>query len=456
MALASDPADLLLRERMATALELDAVPVTVTGAATLQSPYPVTDFAAASIATAGVALAGLLDALELGRSTVTVRRELSEGWFTGAVRPVGWTAPPAWDAIAGDYLASDGWIRLHTNAPAHRAAALRVLGVEAVRESVARAVASWQAEVLEDAVVEAGGAAAVMRSPSEWARHPQGSAVAAEPLVAIEAMDEGASEPTWRATRERPLAGLRVLDLTRVLAGPTATRLLAGLGANVLRVDPPDWDEPAVVPDMTLGKRSARLDARTPAGLGRLIELLRGSDVIVHGYRADALERLGFGERVRHDTRPGLVDVSLDAYGHSGPWANRRGFDSLVQMSSGIADAGMRATAAAVPTPLPVQALDHATGYLTAAAVVTGLAARVREGRGWRGRLSLARTAIELENARGLPRASHFLDAVELPASTLATPWGRAMLLDPPLELGGVRIGWEHAPRNLGADDPGW
>ncbi len=191
MALASDPADLLLRDRMAEALQLEPVPVTVTGAATLESPYPVTDFAAASIATAGVALAGLLDALDLGRSTVTVRRELSEGWFAGAVRPVGWSPPPPWDAIAGDYLASDGWIRLHTNAPAHRAAALRVLGVEAVRESVARAVAGWQAEALETAIVDEGGCAAVMRSPAEWAKHPQGAAVAREPLVARKKTDAG-------------------------------------------------------------------------------------------------------------------------------------------------------------------------------------------------------------------------------------------------------------------------
>jgi crotonobetainyl-CoA:carnitine CoA-transferase CaiB-like acyl-CoA transferase len=457
MALASDPADLLLRERMAEALQLEPVPVTVTGAATLESPYPVTDFAAASIATAGVALAGLLDALDLGRSTVTVRRELSEGWFVGAVRPVGWEPPPPWDAIAGDYLASDGWIRLHTNAPAHRAAALRVLGVEAVRESVARAVAAWQAEALESAIVDAGGCAAMMRSPADWAKHPQGAAVAAEPLVARKKTDQADdSFSRWRATRERPLAGLRVLDLTRVLAGPVSTRLLAGLGADVLRVDPPDWEEPALVPDMTLGKRSARLDASTPDGLGALIELLRSTDVIVHGYRPEALEQLGLGEKVRRETRPGLVDVSLDAYGHTGPWAGRRGFDSLVQMSSGIAEAGMRAIAAEVPTPLPVQALDHATGYLAAAAVLTGLAVRVRKGRGWRGRLSLARTALELENARGLPRASHFLDEAELPADPIATPWGRALLLHPPLELGGVTVRWEHAPRNLGADEAAW
>ena len=443
---------------MAEALQLEPVPVTVTGAATLDSPYPVTDFAAASIATAGVALASLLDALGLGHSTVTVRRELSEGWFAGAVRPVGWSPPPPWDAIAGDYLASDGWIRLHTNAPAHRAAALRVLGVEAVRESVARAVAAWQAEALETAVVDEGGCAAVMRSPAEWAKHPQGAAVAREPLVDGEKTDEaGDSFSRWQASRERPLAGLRVLDLTRVLAGPVATRLLAGLGADVLRIDPPDWDEPALVPDMTLGKRSARLDARDPGRPGP-------ADRAVARQRRDRA-RLSAGRaraaRARREGAPGdparpgrCLTRRLRAHRAVGESAGVRQPRADVERHRRGRNARDRGGACRPRFPCRRSITPPVT--LAAAAVLAGLAVRVREGRGWRGRLSLARTAVELENARGLPRASHFLDAVDLPADPLATPWGRAMLLHPPLELGGVAIRWDHAPRDLGADDPRW
>ncbi len=396
--------------RLAASLALDAPDVRLTGYGGLDSAYPVSELATASIATAAVAVAELCAALGEARPGIAVDRGLCDAWFGSALTPIGWSVPSPWDAIAGDYAAlpaADGaaWIRLHTNAPRHRAAALRVLGVEAEREHVAAAVARWSAQELEDAVVAEGGCAAMLRTPGEWAAHPQGIAVAGEPLVAIErtdAHDAGAAS-TWAAALAQPLAGLRVLDLTRVLAGPVATRLLAGLGADVLRIDPPDWDEPGVVPDMTIGKRLARLDARDPTDGARLRTLLAGADVLVHGYRSDALDRLGLPDAVRRELRPGLVDVSLDAYGHTGPWSIRRGFDSLVQMSTGIAGAGLRSGLADRPTPLPVQALDHATGYLMAAAVLAGLAGRLRDGRGTRARLSLARTAAELEHAHSLP-----------------------------------------------------
>lgn len=453
--------------------------VASTGSPLLTSFYPVSALAWASIAGVGLATAELRADLGLdvtGRAGVEVDRALADAWFGLALRPVGWELPSPWDPIAGDYRAGvgstgagstgGGWIRLHTNAPHHRAAALRVLGLDAAsadRDAVAAAVARWDAHELESAVVGEGGCAAELRTPQEWAAHPQGSAVASEPLVHSErtGLSADAAPARWRPTPARPLTGLRVLDLTRVLAGPVATRVLAGLGAEVLRIDPPDWDEPAIVPEMTLGKRAARLDAREPTGRDRVLELLADADVLVSGYRADALERLGLGDEVRRGIRPGLVDVSLDAYGHTGPWAARRGFDSLVQMSSGIAAAGLVAGAADRPTPLPVQALDHATGYLTAGAVLAGLAARVREGLGTRSRLSLARTAVELEAARRLAAEDgHAMDAAapapDFPRTPLATPWGAAELLPWPLTVGGHPLVWELPPRPLGADEPIW
>lgn len=449
-------ADAHLRREMTEALGVDVAAVNVTGRATLASPYPVSDLAAASIAAAGAALGALLTAGGLPELQATVRRERADAWFRSGVRPVGWTAPQAWDPIAGDYAASDGWVRLHTNAPHHRQAALRVLGIEGERDAVARAVAIWRAEQLEEEVVAEGGCAAAMRTPEQWRLHPQGAAVAAEPLVARETTDPDGAASGWRPTHERPLAGLRVLDLTRVLAGPVATRLLAGLGAQVLRVDPPSWDEPALAVEMTLGKRTTRFDAYDPAGLAQLRRLLAEADVVVHGFRAEALERLGLGAEVRRATRPGLVDVSLDAYGFTGPWERRRGFDSLVQMSAGIADAGMRATASDRPVPLPVQALDQATGYLMAAAVLTGLRDRLDRGTGSAARLSLARTAALLEGARGLPRATP--TSVDEPddGELLQSGWGPVRVLPPPLELPGVRIGWDRAPRPFGSDNPIW
>ncbi len=465
-----------LRMRMAASLSLEDPDVQLTGSGSLDSAYPVSELATASVATAAVAAARLCEALGQPRPDVSVDRGIADAWFGSALTPIGWSVPSPWDAIAGDYAAlpsagRPAWIRLHTNAPRHRAAALRVLGVGAERDHVAAAVARWSAQELEAAVVAEGGCAAMLHTPEEWAAHPQGSAVASEPLIAIErtdAPDAGAGS-SWTPESGRPLAGLRVLDLTRVLAGPVATRLLAGLGAVVLRIDPPDWDEPGVVPDMTIGKRVARLDARDPADLARLRALLAGADILVHGYRSDALDRLGISEAVRRELRPGLVDVSLDAYGHAGPWSTRRGFDSLVQMSTGIAGSGLRSGLADRPTPLPVQALDHATGYLMAAAVLAGLVRRVRDRSGFRARLSLARTAAELEHAltrAALPRqprpvvgSSSWADPVTASVSLAApidTPWGAATILPPPFAVRGVNVGWTRGPRPLGSDAPAW
>ncbi|HWM35159.1 MAG TPA: CoA transferase [Pseudolysinimonas sp.] len=450
-------AETALRASMVEALGLDpGAPVRIAGRGTLDAAYPVSALANASVASVAIATAGLIAATGSDPGEPEVDRALADGWFGLAVQPVGWSAPSPWDPIAGDYPALDGWVRLHTNAPHHRAAALRVLGVAADRDAVGAAVAGQRAAELEDAVVAEGGCAAILRSPEEWATHPQGVAVAAEPLVGMTATAPGPSRSGWAPEPARPLAGLRVLDLTRVLAGPAATRLLAGLGAEVLRIDPPGWNEPGVEQEMTLGKRTARLDVRDPAGLAVLAGLLSEADVLVHGYRRDALEGIGLGDEERAALRPGLVDVALDAYGWSGPWADRRGFDSLVQMSTGIAGSGLRAGTADAPTPLPVQALDQATGYLMAAAALAGLTRRLADGAGSRWRLSLARTALELERARALP-AGKPGDPADPPAPTpLDTAWGPALLLLPPFRVGATELRWERGCRPLGGDAPSW
>lgn len=190
--------------------------------------------------------------------------------------------PAVWDAITGDYRTRDGWLRLHANAPHHRERALAVLGCGNSHDAVAQAMAGGSGEDLETAIVAAGGCAAKLRTQAEWQAHPQGQAVGAEPLIAQEwTVADIASN--WRPDPQRPLQGIRVLDLTRILAGPIATRLLAGLGAEVLRIDPPDWDEPAQAPEVTLGKRCARLDLRRPADRQRFEALLTSADILVHG-----------------------------------------------------------------------------------------------------------------------------------------------------------------------------
>ena len=417
------------------------------GEGALASVFEVTALAAASMAAAGLAAAQLeqvLHGLEAPPS-VTVDRRLASMWFAMSVRPQGWALPPAWDAVAGDYRCADGWIRLHTNAPAHRAAALAVLDVPPERTAVANAVRVWSAEALENAVVAQGGCAAALRSISQWQAHPQGQAVGASPLLERQP-GLPAAQPGWQPVRGRPLQGLRVLDLTRILAGPVATRLLAALGAEVLRIDPPGWDEPSLAAEVTVGKRCARLDLKSPDGLDRFRALLRGADVLVHGYRSDALESLGLGTAQRQALRPGLVDVSLDAYGFTGPWSRRRGFDSLVQMSIGVAEAGRHSPGDDTPpVPLPVQALDHATGYLLACAALRGLTQRLQGGLGSHWRASLARTGqLLLERRRTGPAAPL---AAESEADFLPTPevtaWGPARRLRPALSLDGLV--WQHA-----------
>lgn len=424
----------------------------------LASIFAVSDFAAAAVGTAGIAVADLMNVAFGIRPHVAVNRRLAALWFRFSVQPIGWNLPSPWDPIAGDYRTADGWIRLHTNAPHHRDAALSVLGVtDADRETVAAAVAGWEADELESAIVDNKGCAAAMRSLSQWQAHPQGKAVVSEPLIEGRMTAEFAA-PLNLSTPGRPLQGVRILDLTRVLAGPIATRFLAGLGADVLRIDPPGWDEPAVVPDVTLGKRCARLDLRSPRGKSKFMELLLRADILVHGYRSDALADLGLGAQLRREVRPGLVDVSLDAYGWTGPWKQRRGFDSLVQMSVGIADAGMKAAQRDRPTPLPVQALDHATGYLLAAAAVRGLRERLASGRGFEARTSLARVAELLVNGPVTALRGNLGEAEEgdWAEGLEASDFGMARRLRPPLTIADTPLQWNRPAVKLGSADAAW
>jgi crotonobetainyl-CoA:carnitine CoA-transferase CaiB-like acyl-CoA transferase len=431
--------------------------VSFVGSGNLPSVFPVSDFAAAAVGAAGAAVADLLTSAHGVTPRVEVDRRLASLWFGFSIQPIDWALPAPWDPIAGDYPTADGWIRLHTNAPHHRAAALSVLDVPADKQAVAAAVARWKAEELETAIVGNKGCAAAMRSVSEWTAHPQGQAVIREPLIDARATADSGDRLSF-PTPERPLRGIRVLDLTRVLAGPVATRFLAGLGADVLRIDPPTWDEPGVVPDVALGKRCARLDLRTTEGRKTLLELLGRAHVLVHGYRSDALDNLGLDARLRREVRPGLVDVSLDAYGWSGPWRNRRGFDSLVQMSVGIADAGMRTLERNRPTPLPVQALDHATGYLMAAVAVRGLRERLETGRGFEGRTSLARVAELLLSAPvaaiagdlGAADETDWSDRIE------TTDFGMARRLRSPITIASMQLQWHRPAGKLGSSLPIW
>lgn len=425
------------------------------GDARFCSLYPVTELASTSLALAMQATAELTG----NPHQLEVDHYLASRWFQQSFRPVNRSAPALWDPFAGDYQTLEGWIRLHTNAAHHRAAMESVLGQHADRASLAVAVSQWHKTALEEAVIAAGGCAAEMRSVAEWQQHPQGQAVRREALIE-QTLQPEASAPGWRLFPARPLHGVRVLDLTRIIAGPVATRFLAGLGAEVLRLDPPDWQEPTLAEEVTLGKRCARLDLKTVKGRKVFEALLAKADVLVHGYRADALSKLGYDAAALQKLSPGLVDVSLNAWGWTGPWRNRRGFDSLVQMGCGIADSGRQWKMSDSPSPLPVQALDHATGYLMAAAVLEGLRQRLLHNTGFTARLSLARTACLLtdnpyppeEQPQGLGPAKPQDENVEAEI----TPWGMGYRLRSPVWLPGTPLLWSRSASQLGSAKPHW
>lgn len=446
-------------DEMRAALNDDLAELQVVGTGSLASAFPTTELATASMGAAGACLAGLVRADKRNENQLEfqVDRRLASMWFAWSLRPHGWEVPPAMDPIAGDYEGRDGWIRLHTNAPHHHDAALKVLGCASDREAVGKAVARCSIDDLETDIVAQGGCAAAMRSLDAWAIHPQGAAVASEPLVHKTFQHPG-DLPPWPLDAERPLSGVRVLDLTRVLAGPIAGRFLAAYGAHVLRIDPPDWEEPGVVPEVTLGKRCCGLDLTRRDDRVMFERLLGEADVILHGYRSGALDGLGYDEGSRRRINPHLIDVSLNAYGWTGPWKDRRGFDSLVQMSSGIAHMGMLWSGKDKPTPLPVQALDHATGYLLAASAITGLIGRLMDGSTMTAKLSLARTAHLLASHRGsgdsTPLSPETRD--DLAPSIEQTGWGPAQRLRFPVSIAGTPARWDLPSGPLRSSTPEW
>ncbi len=370
---------------------------------------------------------------------------------------------PGFAPLSRFWRAADGWVRTHGNYPWHRSALLRALGCSGDPEPVAAAIAGLGAREVEDLVVGAGGVAAAVRTEAAWRASPPGQAVTATRL--IEATEIGGAPPQWRAAGALPATGIRVLDLTRVIAGPVATRYLAALGADVLRLDAPDRPElPLHAYDGLLGKRSALLDFGTTGGNARLHELLSGADILVHGYRPHALDRFGLAPDSLAERHPGLVVVSLSAWGSRGPWGDRRGFDSIVQAACGIAMAesqdGER------PGAMPCQLLDHGTGYLCAAAALRALARQSAHGGTQFRELSLARTAHWL-----LGQSRGAAAPAPAPASAPASvdegddeAWlmavdsaeGPVTAVLPPGQLDGQALAWPRALSRYGGDKAAW
>ena len=327
--------------------------------------------------------------------------------------------PLVWDPIAGLYPCAGGgrldWVRLHTNFAHHRDGALRLLGLPpgpaTTREQVAAALLEWNALAFEDAAAESGLVVAALRSIEAWEQHPQHRAVEALSLIEITRIGD-APALAWPtlASQARPLEGIRVLDLTRILAGPVAGRTLAAYGADVMLVNSPKLPNIDSIADTSRGKRSALADLQDPGDRAAFAAALSGAHVMLQGYRPGGLAALGFGPDAVARLRPGIVYVSLSAYGRSGPWSARRGFDSLVQTATGFNDAEGAAAGSTTPKALPMQVLDMASAFLLAFGTETALLRQHREGGSWHVQVSLARTALWL---RSLGRVANGLSAAK-------------------------------------------
>lgn len=355
-----------------------------------------------------------------------------------------------WAPLSGDHRTRDGWVRLHCNFAHHRDAALRALELPAgaTVEDVARACESRTALDVEEAVTREGGGAAAMRSRAEWLAHPQARVVAERPLVALTRLPgaSGAAGPSGRdepPKGERPLSGVRVLDLTRVIAGPVAARTLAAHGAEVLRVGAAHLPEvPGLVVETAFGKRSCHIDLRSEPETLR--DLVREADVVIQAYRPGALAARGFGPADLAALRPGIVCVDISAYGSRGLWGGRRGFDSLVQMACGIAHENGDGSR---PAPLPAQALDHGSGFLAAFGAVAALLRRRAEGGSWHVEVGLARTAGWLDDLGRVDGAGVPQPSADGLLATMPSAFGALTYVRPPGLIEGAEPHWSSPPR---------
>ena len=433
----------------------------------LPTPFRIGEAAAASLGAVGLAVADLWElrtgrrqdvAVDARQATASLR---SSRYMTLNGAPAAGERP----SVMGVYPAQNGrWSYLHCNFPNHREAALGVLGVAEDREAVRRAVAQWDALELEEAIIAAKGAGGMVRSMAEWAQHPQSAAVASLPLLEIEKI--GDSPPRPLPDGPRPLSGVRVLDLTRVLAGPTCARTLAEHGADVLKITASHLPSSGAQElDTGHGKLSAFLDLREPADVDTLKGLVGEADVFSQGYRPGTLSSRGLSPEDLARLRPGIVYVSLSAFGRVGPWAERRGFDTVVQTVSGITHRQGELFPGDEPGPqfYPVSAIDYLTGYLMAYGALTALSRRARDGGSWLVRISLAQTGKWLVDRGQVPEN----DLSDLPADFTAEEiarWrtssevtaGELKHLGPTLQLSETRPCWARPTVPLGYHDPVW
>ena len=443
--------------------------LTITGGTDpiLPTSFRIGDTSTAALSAVGLAVSDLWES-RMGRRqevSVDVRRAPASLRSGKYMQMDGAGVSTERNTVMGVYPTKDGrWSYLHCNFPNHRAAALSVLGVAEDRDAVIKAVAKWNAQDLEDAIIEAKGAGGMVRTMEEWAKHPQAAAIANLPLMEIVKLAD--SPPEALPEGSRPLSGVRVLDLTRVLAGPTCARTLAEHGADVMKITGAHLPNIGYQEyDTGHGKLNAQLDLRETKDMETLRGLVSQTDVFSQGYRPGTLGGRGLSPEELAELRPGIVYISMCAFSHMGPWASRRGFDTVVQTVSGITNRQGDLFPGATPGPqfYPVSAIDYLTGYLMAFGGMVALNRRVHEGGSWLVRISLAQVGRWLVSQGEIPEA----DLKNIPAefnpeeiaswSTVSdTPMGKLGHLGPVLSLSETPPRWARTSVPLGHHDPVW
>jgi crotonobetainyl-CoA:carnitine CoA-transferase CaiB-like acyl-CoA transferase len=427
----------------------------------LGNRFPVGEAAAVALAAGGVAVSDLWELktgrsqkvrVEVRRAGVSLRANLVMRLNGGPVPP----SPAEDNPLVALYPCRDGrWVHIHGVFPHLAAGTMKVLGCSSRDPGeISAAVAGWDGESLEDALAEDRMCGAMARTAEEWCAHPQGRSLAGLPRVEIVKL--GDSEPEPLPPGERPLSGLRVLDLTRILAGPTHARTLAQYGADVLHVASPRMPSAQIwMMDTNQGKLSAFLDLDDPIDVDRLRALVAGADVFAQGYRAGSLERRGFGPEELAALRPGLIYVSINCYGHLGPWRERPGWEQLAQTVTGLAAAQGTPDR---PMRMPAAACDYTTGYLAALGTLVALGRRAREGGSYLVRASLTQTGMwfaRLGPTCDPSQASGPGNPSELTIDA-DTAWGRLTHLAPAVQLSETPTYWARPPVPLGTHPPAW
>jgi len=449
-------------------IELAGLPASAADSAEIEGSGPVfpTRYnivppAAAVLAATGIAAADLWK-LKTGRQQkvrVTANAAAAAMRSSRYLKINGEKPAPDPDNITGFYPLRDGrWMYLHCNFFNLRDANVGVLGVPPKRDAVEQAVAKWEGIELENAIFAAGGACGFVRSEEEWHALPQAQTVARLPLLEIIRIGDAPLRPLPHG--DRPLAGVRVLDLTRVLAGPTCARTLAEHGADVLRVTREDLpDLGASDFDTAIGKLCTHIDLRNPPEAETMRGLISTCDVFSQSYRPGALAARGYSPERLAEMRPGIVYVTLSAWGHEGPWRNRRGYDTVVQSANGMAYRPSKER----PQFLPVSAQDYVSGYLLAYGAMVALARRAREGGSWFVRTSLARAGHFIREHGLFDRSVYESLPDELPADELQSlltqhdsPIGRLTHLAPAVQMSETPPRWMRPSVPRGYHRPVW